>query len=80
MSNKTSGAGKKVNRPRIVFHSSMWLSASSQEYFTKEALTNIAETTLHNIQDYFDGKPLINEICYHCSDTGCRKQSEGRCF
>ena len=56
------------------------LLTSHQGYFTKEALTNIAETTLHNIQDYFDGKPLINEICYHCSDPGCRKQSEGRCF
>ncbi|MCD7971922.1 MAG: 2-hydroxyacid dehydrogenase [Candidatus Azobacteroides sp.] len=35
---------------------------SHQAFFTKEALANIAQTTLQNIQDSLDGKPLINEV------------------
>ena len=35
---------------------------SHQAFFTKEALENIADTTLQNIQDFIDGKPLVNEI------------------
>lgn len=53
---------------------------SHQAFFTKEALANIAKTTLDNIKDYFDGKPLINEICYKCNEPVCRKKTNGRCF
>ncbi len=55
---------------------------SHQGFFTKEALTAIAETTLKNIKDYFDNKPLYNEICYRCSTDkeNCLKVTEGRCF
>jgi D-lactate dehydrogenase len=56
------------------------LLTSHQGYFTREALSNIADTTLQNIDEYFQGKPLVNEICYHCCDDGCRKKTEGRCF
>jgi D-lactate dehydrogenase len=35
---------------------------SHQAFFTKEAMHNIAETTLQNIQDYLDGKALVNEV------------------
>lgn len=35
---------------------------SHQAFFTKEALHNIAETTLRNIQDFMEGRPLINEV------------------
>lgn len=56
------------------------LITSHQGYFTREALANIAETTLQNIQDYFQGKALKNEICYRCCDEGCRRQETGRCF
>ncbi len=35
---------------------------SHQAFFTKEALAEIARTTLQNIQDFFDGKPLVNEV------------------
>jgi D-lactate dehydrogenase len=35
---------------------------SHQAFFTKEALANIAETTLLNIQDFVDGKVLVNEV------------------
>ena len=39
---------------------------SHQGFFTREALTNIAQTTLENIQEFHDGKELQNEICYKC--------------
>ena len=35
---------------------------SHQAFFTKEALANIADTTLQNIQDFVDGKELKNEV------------------
>lgn len=35
---------------------------SHQAFFTKEALANIAETTLQNIQDFMDGKTLVNQV------------------
>lgn len=35
---------------------------SHQAFFTKEAMQNIAETTLQNIQDFVDGKVLVNEV------------------
>lgn len=40
------------------------LITSHQAFLTKEALTNIAETTLGNIADFFNGKPLVNEVHY----------------
>ncbi len=55
---------------------------SHQAFFTREALTNIAQTTLQNIRDYFDGKPLANEVCYNCGQVknDCAKMKNGRCF
>lgn len=35
---------------------------SHQAFFTREALHNIAETTLQNIRDFADGKELLNEV------------------
>ena len=35
---------------------------SHQAFFTKEAMSNIAQTTLENIQDFIDGKELVNEV------------------
>ena len=35
---------------------------SHQAFFTREALHNIATTTLQNVRDYLDGKPLVNEV------------------
>ena len=35
---------------------------SHQAFFTQEALENIAETTLKNIQDFIEGRELINEV------------------
>lgn len=57
------------------------LITSHQAFLTKEALCNIADVTLGNLADYFAGRPLPNEICYHCSRNGsCRKEHKERCF
>ena len=55
------------------------LITSHQGFFTKEALHNIAETTLQNIKDFFDDEVLSNEICYQCNGN-CVKPGEKRCF
>ena len=39
---------------------------SHQGFFTREALQNIASTTLQNIRDFLDNKKLVNEVCYKC--------------
>lgn len=39
---------------------------SHQGFFTKEALSNIAETTLENVDDFFSGRELVNEVCFNC--------------
>jgi D-lactate dehydrogenase len=56
------------------------LITSHQGFFTQEALENIARTTLQNVKDHFEDKPLINEICYRCNEDECRKNKLGRCF
>ena len=33
-----------------------------QAFFTREALANIASTTLQNIKDFMNHKPLENEV------------------
>jgi len=35
---------------------------SHQAFFTQEALQNIADTTMQNIQDFVENKPLVNEV------------------
>lgn len=56
------------------------LITSHQGFFTKEALHNIAETTLTNIRDYFLSDKLDNEICYQCGEMPCPRKKTGRCF
>lgn len=53
---------------------------SHQGFFTVEALKKISEITLKNIDDFFNGKALENEICYKCDKNICRKNDSGRCF
>ncbi len=55
------------------------LMTSHQAFFTNEALRNIAQTTLNNFKEFFDGGYLKNEICYQCDKT-CRKKENKRCF
>jgi D-lactate dehydrogenase len=56
------------------------LITSHQAFFTKEALSNISDTTLNNIKDYAEGKELVNEICYRCGSAVCMKKEKGKCF
>lgn len=56
------------------------LITSHQGFFTREALSNIADTTLKNITEYFNDGFLVNEICYQCEKKPCRKESGERCF
>ncbi|MFA4838541.1 MAG: 2-hydroxyacid dehydrogenase [Candidatus Neomarinimicrobiota bacterium] len=56
------------------------LITSHQGFFTQEALRNIAQTTCQNIRDFFDNKPLDNEICYQCTNGVCQKKINGKCF
>ena len=54
---------------------------SHQAFLTHEALDNIAQTTLKNIRDFFDGKVLENELCYRCHrKEECKKNRSERCF
>ena len=55
------------------------LVTSHQGFFTREALTNIAETTLENVREFFSGGYLKNEICYRCNQN-CLKKKKQRCF
>jgi len=55
------------------------LITSHQGFFTKEALANIASTTLENIKEFFGGGYLKNEICYRCQQE-CKKVKKMRCF
>jgi D-lactate dehydrogenase len=41
---------------------------SHQAFLTSDALFSIAKTTLGNILDWRDGKPLLNGICAECAD------------
>ncbi len=55
------------------------LITSHQAFFTQEALRNIADTTLGNIDDFFHDRRLENEICYRCGRK-CVRPGEKRCW
>lgn len=50
-----------INMPNVIV-------TSHQAFLTKEALSNIAHITIDNLQSFFDGRPLENEICLNCLD------------
>ena len=54
------------------------LVTSHQAFLTREALGNIAKTTLSSIASYVKGEVMEHEICYQC-DT-CHKVTGQRCF
>ena len=47
------------------------LVTSHQAFFTKEALDDIANTTLENIKEFIEDKELKNEVRYVCDEKGC---------
>lgn len=66
-----------VSRPNVIL-------TSHQAFLTEEALLNIADTTLANLDEFFADQPLTNEVCYQCDAgkvaEGCRKERKERCF
>jgi len=56
------------------------LVTSHQAFFTREAMSNIAGTTLENIRLFFDTGELPNEVCYKCSESNCPRRETGKCF
>ena len=66
-----------VSRPNV-------LLTSHQAFLTDEALVNIADTTLANVNEFFENDNIVNEICYQCDsgkiDGSCLKERTGRCF
>ena len=54
---------------------------SHQAFLTEEALTNIADTTLENVEEFFANEYSKNEVCYKCPDVAnCTQAHNGKCF
>lgn len=54
---------------------------SHQAFLTREALSNIAQTTVDNILELEKNGCSSNELCYHCGDiANCRSCRKERCF
>ena len=57
------------------------LVTSHQAFLTEEALANIAQTTVSNITQFFEGGSCPNELGYRCGSVeNCRKQRAEKCF
>lgn len=54
---------------------------SHQAFLTKEALENIAETTVNNLLSFVNDGIPENELCYRCGKIQeCKKSRNGKCF
>lgn len=54
---------------------------SHQAFLTEEALANIADTTLKNVEEFFSQEFCSNEVCYKCpSLADCRQEHKQKCF
>ncbi len=54
---------------------------SHQAFLTKEALSNIADTTLNNVREFFEKDTCTNEVCYKCSNlANCNQAHDKKCF
>ncbi len=54
---------------------------SHQAFLTREALTNIADTTLGNIRQFAEEGRCDNELCYKCAKFGnCPQEHKKACF
>ncbi len=54
---------------------------SHQGYLTKEALNNIAQTTVENILKFVEKGTCPNELCYHCGKIdNCKTRGIEKCF
>lgn len=63
-----------INMPNVIV-------TSHQAYLTKEALDNIASTTIENYNSYLDLGYGENELCYGCGKIDdCMKLRKEKCF
>ena len=54
---------------------------SHQAFLTSEALANIADTTLSNIEQFMEEGRSDNELCYKCEKFAkCPKEHKNKCF
>ena len=54
---------------------------SHQAFLTAEALSNIADTTLNNVAQFFADGVCDNELCYKCAKVGsCPQEHKKLCF
>lgn len=54
---------------------------SHQAFLTEEALTNIADTTLANVVEFFEREYSRNEVCYKCPEVNnCKQEHDKKCF
>lgn len=54
---------------------------SHQAFLTEEALGNIAETTISNINEVLLNGGSNNELCYHCGKSdNCKNHRCEKCF
>lgn len=54
---------------------------SHQAFLTKEALSNIAQTTVENIFEFSENGYSQNELCYRCGKIeDCKKERAKKCF
>lgn len=55
---------------------------SHQAFLTEEALDNIANTTIDNLEKFFKEEANPDtEVCYHCGQQdSCRKERHHKCF
>lgn len=54
---------------------------SHQAFLTNEALSNIADTTIGNVKEFFTNEYSANEVCYMCDKVGsCPQAHGGKCF
>jgi D-lactate dehydrogenase len=53
------------------------LLTSHQAFFTREAVTKIVQTTLWNISEFEEGKPLVNEVLANTHVRSVTKEDHG---
>ena len=54
---------------------------SHQAFLTREALANIADTTLANIREFYKTDRCANEVCYKCGKIAdCKQLHDMKCF
>jgi D-lactate dehydrogenase len=55
--------------------------SSHQAFLTREALKNIADTTLSNIREFLENGVSQNEVCYKCANvSSCDRKHTKKCF